>query len=229
MYLKVLFVALFLLHSTIGFTQNKDRSIVLERIKKSIQVDGILSDAEWNSIEPICSGLLSPWTEEVRDNTVFKAFVSYNYFYFSFDVEDSTLTIWDFENELSVTKEDRVELFFAKDLTLDEYFCLEIDPLGRVLDYKAKYYRQFDRPWKFQDIKIAAKKTNHGYRVEGRISLKELKNLGMGNQFFLGIFRADYRSKNEEDVTWYSMKKPKSNQPDFHIPTSFEKVIISQQ
>jgi len=39
---------------------------------------------------------------------------------------------------------DRVELFFAKQAALNDYWCIEIDPSGRVHDYHAKHCRKFD-------------------------------------------------------------------------------------
>ena len=41
---------------------------------------------------------------------------------------------------VNVVCEDRVELLFALDEELAEYFCLEIDPLRRVLDYRDSHY-----------------------------------------------------------------------------------------
>ena len=46
-----------------------------------------------------------------------------------------------------MAKEDRVELFFSNLTTLSEYYCIEIDPLGRILDYSAKHNRKFDENW----------------------------------------------------------------------------------
>ena len=40
-----------------------------------------------------------------------------------------------------------MEVFFARDAALSRYFCVELDPLGRVHDYAASLYRKFDSSW----------------------------------------------------------------------------------
>ena len=193
--------------------------------EKEIEVDGVIETKEWKQAILI-ENLISTWNKVDIDKTKFKAFVSTNYFNFYFNVVDSTLLTVPFEKELSVESEDRVELFFSKDTTLTEYYCIEIDPKGNTLDYLAKNYRNFNENWNFKSKKIAAKITDTGYIVEGRISLKELKELGISNPFYLGIFRADFKSNMSDDVTWFSWRKPSSLQPDFHIPSAFGKTIL---
>jgi hypothetical protein len=191
---------------------------------QSITIDGLIAKEEWK-VQNLVSGLANPWGEEGIDQTKFKVFHSKNNFYFCFGVIDSTLTTFDFEEELTVAKEDRVELFFSPDTTLRQYFCIEIDPLGRVLDYSAQFYRKFNERWNFENVDIAASICDSGYSVEGRIPLDELKNLGIISNFYLGVFRADFKRSGE--VTWYSWISPKSIEPDFHIPSAFEKIILN--
>ena len=188
-----------------------------------ITIDGLISKEEWK-MPNVVNGLTNPWGKEGIDQTKFKAFHSENYFYFCFEVIDSTLTTFNFEEELTVAKEDRVELFFSPDTTLNQYFCIEIDPLGRILDYSAQSYRKFNEEWGFENADVSTSLTDSGYSVEGRIPLDELKAMGIISNFYLGVFRADFKKSGK--VTWYSWISPKSIEPDFHIPSAFKKIYL---
>lgn len=195
--------------------------------EKETKVDGVIDESAWEQAVQI-ENMVAPWDKNASDKTKFRAFVSANYFNFYFHVEDNTIITVPFEKELSVANEDRVELFFSTDTTLAKYYCIEIDPNGNVLDYSAKNYREFNESWNFKSEKVATKITDASYIVEGKISLKELNELGISNTFYLGIFRADFKSYEAEDVTWFSWIKPSSSQPDFHIPSAFGKTILKQ-
>lgn len=195
--------------------------------EKEIKVDGVINDQAWDQAI-LVEDLHSPWDKNSNDKTRFKAFVNNNYFNFYFQISDNTLITVPFEKELSVASGDRVELFFSNDTTLANYFCIEIDPNGNILDYSARYYRDFSESWNFKSIMVATQITDTGYIVEGRISLKELKQLGISNPFYLGIFRADFKSYTPDDVTWFSWIKPDSSKPDFHIPSAFGKILMKK-
>jgi hypothetical protein len=216
--------ATLLLFSCGNSTQPK---LSLPLLEKEIKVDGVIDKEEWEQAF-LFENLVAPWEKESWDKTTFRAFVSSNTFNFAFHVLDNTLTTVPFENELSVESEDRVELFFASDTTLTKYYCIEIDPKGNVLDYSARYYRDFNQGWNFNSKALASKITNNGYIVEGKISLNELNELGISNTFYLGIFRADFKSNMADDVTWFSWIKPKSPAPDFHIPSAFGETVVQE-
>lgn len=218
----ILVVVLFLA----GCSKPTQSQFSVPLVEKEIKVDAILNEYCWEQSVSV-QNLISPWDKQSVDKTTFKAFVSENGFNFCFEVVDETVVFFPFEEELTVAKEDRVELFFSNDTSLNKYYCIEMAPDGNVLDYSAKSYREFNNEWDFESVEIEAQITKHGYIVEGRISLEELKNIGINEEFFLGIYRADFKSKESEDVTWYSWIKPDSEKPDFHIPSSFEKVHLT--
>lgn len=57
---------------------------------------------------------VNPWEQAQMPKTEFKAFHNDQYFYFSFDVEDPNILIYDTtDHEWMVAREDRVELFMA--------------------------------------------------------------------------------------------------------------------
>jgi hypothetical protein len=196
-------------------------SIEVKKVNKNIKIDGFLKNEEWSSIDSIV-GLKSPWTSNDYDQTIFKYFYTKDIFYFSFNVVDKTIIVYDSKDELTVAKGDRVELFFSASSDLNQYFCIEIAPNGHILDYSAQYYRKFDESWNFKQLNVATQSTSQGYTVEGSISLSELSQLGIGDSFYLGVFRADFRSGNMDDVVWYSRIDPKRKEPDFHIPETFD-------
>ena len=100
-------------------------------------------------------GLHAPW-DGLDEGTVFRCFSDQDSFYFLYEVPEQTLTLTEpFLKERDVDPEDRVEIFFSPRLEMDIYYCAEIDPMGRVMDYKAKYYRDFDYDWNFAIKTIA--------------------------------------------------------------------------
>ena len=168
----------------------------------------------------------APWSHH-EDHTEFKAYYTDQYFVFRFNVKDSSI-IDVGDTEESVTAGDRVELFFANSPALAEaYYCIEISPGGRVLDYRAKYHRQFDNTWKMEGLQVAAIRCGTGYQVEGKIDLAFFKWLMgtkkmKGRRVYVGAFRADISAQSlPQDFIWFSWIRPKAASPDFHIPSSF--------
>ena len=204
------------------FTCKESKQIALNIpfSSEEIKVDGVIEENEWKH-GVLVDYLISPWVDNISDKTRFYTFVSHDYFNFCFSVVDSTLVTFPFETERTVIKEDRVELFFSKEASLEKYYCIEIDPFGNLLDYSAKFPREFNRSWDFSEINIKTKVNDFGYTVEGTILLKELKAIGISDQFYLGIFRADFKSHDLKDVCWISWINPNSSKPDFHIPSAF--------
>jgi hypothetical protein len=193
-----------------------------------INVDGALNEPDWNNARSQ-TDFSFPWEHEVAPFTEFRALCDDGCFYFSFTAYDGDVIVEEkFDTESVVAAEDRVEIFFACDDKLKEYFCLEVDPLGRVLDYAAFYYRRFDSSWDLPGVHTAASITDEGYTVEASIPLKSLEavglpTLGPGRLLKAGLFRADFNhglnSKPKEQ--WISWVAPATERPDFHVPSAF--------
>lgn len=133
-----------------------------------------------------------------------------------------------FDTEATVDGEDRVEIFLAADDKLKEYFCLEIDPLGRLHDYAASCYRNFDSSWDCPGICTAASLTESGYVVECSVPLKvfeslNLPSLGAGDVLKAGLFRSELTRGQDStpQARWISWIDPKTKKPDFHLPDAF--------
>ena len=194
-----------------------------------IVLDGDINEAEWEGATVI-SGLVSPWVVTAEDSTLFRCYCSPKYFNFCYKVIDKSITLPEISEELDVADGDRVELFLSPTEELSPYYCLEMNPEGYVLDYKAVFHRNFDFDWNFSLAEIVGKIVPNGYLVEGRIAISELESLGIDlkNGFYLGIFRADFIELSEESAIWHSWIKPDIEEPDFHIPSALRKCILKE-
>ena len=188
------------------------------------------NDKNWKEATPL-SDFSYPWRNELPEETIFKALYDDNYLFLKYEVKDSNILISNVHNsKMDVAQSDRVEIFFRKDETLKEYYCLEIDPKGKVLDYKASYYRKFDENWSWPKghLFVTGENIKGGYKVEVSISLKSLKDLGLlkNDEIESGIYRGnciELPSKENIDgkIKWISWINPMTDMPDFHVPNSF--------
>jgi len=99
-----------------------------------IRIDGDLTELAWQRTE-VLRAISFPWSKRAAPATQFRAVADAERLYFAFDVTDDDVVMEkDFAGESTLDREDRAEIFIARDPALDRYFCLEIDPLGRVHD-----------------------------------------------------------------------------------------------
>lgn len=166
-------------------------------------------------------------------NTAFQSYYTNKYFHFRFVVTCKKPLVYKKEcNKMEVINSERIELFFRINEQMAPYYCLEIDASGRLLDYKAEHYRQFDYNWRWPEpLTIKATTNNNNYTVEAKLSiacLKELKLLS-NNELQIGIFRGlcSELIGNKAKMEWISWVKPLSEKPDFHIPSAFGVLLFS--
>jgi len=156
------------------------------------------------------------------DNTTFVLANDGTDLVFGFSAIDTTpCTREQIASKRDLEFEDRVELYLSPTADLSQsYFCIEIDRLGRVLDYRADYYRRFDFAWHFDTLRVAHAPMPDGYRIDGRVALSELVSLGIDpTRFHIGVFRADL-DETKNLVAWGSAT-PMNDPPDFHRPEMF--------
>lgn len=205
---------------------NRDlqNSLIKVPFLKGIKVDGKTGD--WK-ISPAIKGLVDPWSGRGRDNTDFYVCHDKKNIYFLYMVPDTNIVYNAEKTESSVRKSDRVEFFLSKDDEMSTYYCVEINPIGKVSDYEAHYYRKFDYNWNLEGLKVStAIKDNKYYLVEGSISLESLKSLGLissENVINVGIYRANLLDENVDHVIWLSWIIPDAVKPDFHVPSTLGK------
>jgi hypothetical protein len=213
-----------------------------------INLSGRADDPQW-SLAVVEKQFIFPWNNDiVAPRTEFRALCGDTDLFFAFDVDDADIVVVDqYVNKMDVIFEDRVELFFSLDDAMSNYYCLEIDPLGRTLDYHCSFYRKFDRPWTWPGLETKASLTPKGYVVEGRLPLVSFEKIGfprlrLGAKILCGIYRAEFShdrsgrpvekqdSIHHQDArklegpppieNWLSWVNPKTPEPDFHVPSS---------
>jgi hypothetical protein len=187
-------------------------------------------DSFWKKAEGL-SAFFFPWDDEPPPSLIFRAVHDLRNFYFRFDVIDTELVVHKSgTGKMAVLDSDRVEIFFRVNEHMKPYYCLEMDPAGRVLDYVAEYYRIFNYNWVWEGITVLARYTVNGYRVWGCIPLTSLKELGLLNEGRIqaGLFRGKCIAGSGSAVTfkWISWQDPKTAKPDFHVPESFGELIL---
>ncbi|MCB0657636.1 MAG: carbohydrate-binding family 9-like protein [Saprospiraceae bacterium] len=192
-----------------------------------ISISGQGDDPGW-ATATILTDFINPWSPDPVPPTQFQALWDDQYFYFLYQVEDRNIIApGDPNDKRGVLPSDRVEIFFKANGEMDPYYCLEMDPRGRVLDYIARFYRQVDFDWEWPEdaLVVKASQTENQYVVEGRITLKSLREMGIlsGSQMEAGLFRGDYFpvKGKENQVHWISWIQPESQKPDFHLPSAF--------
>mgnify|MGYP003624189020 CR=1 FL=1 len=199
-----------------------------------INITGKGNHKYWKKAE-LLTDFVSAWDIKKPSKIEFKALWDTKNLYFLFKVFDSKVHINITDNSVeSIGSSDRVELFFRTDVNMSPYYCLEIDPIPRVMDFIAYPNKQFDFNWKWpsKDINIKSDIQVDYFTVEGSISISSIKkfNLLKDNKIETGIFRAKYnKSKNlNYEPTWISWVEPQSETPNFHIPSSFGTLILVQ-
>ncbi|WP_242118404.1 carbohydrate-binding family 9-like protein [Aestuariivivens sediminicola] len=185
-------------------------------------------DASFWAKAHVLTDFKSPWDLKKIKPITFRALHSSEHLLFCFRVEDTEVYIDRTDNtKSSIGNSDRVELFFRADEQLDPYYCLEIDPSPRIMDFIARPSRNFDFSWYWpQDgIRVKSARDATGFTVEGAISLATLKALNVlnGNRIETGIYRAKYhrQSNGSYTPTWITWIDPRTEMPEFHTPSSF--------
>lgn len=201
------------------------------------------------------SGLQDPWGQsgessggKVVDGTQVSVCSDGKALSFLFEVEDSTLVVCDGPTERSVDHGDRVEVFLSCDDAMGRYYGFEVDPRGKVMDYRNSFYRQFDYGWSGFDAAAAvadratvnpasespsataaaAARTDRGYRVELTFPLETLRGWGLDPEgtLHMGLYRADALSPDE--IIWYTLVDPRTPEPDFHVPASLFPYLLPE-
>ena len=211
-----------------------------------IELDGQADETAWEQAA-VEKHFLFPWKQSPAPATEFRALWDDENFYFSYRVQDSDIVVLDnFQDARDAVLEDRVEFYLCRDERMRNCYCVEIDSRGRVFDYHASYYRQFDPKWDFVGLETKGSPRPDGYEVEGRIPLKNIAALGFpklrpGVKVRFGIYRAEFshdrsgrKVEQHESIhnlgrqtegpppieEWISWVDPKISEPDFHVPAS---------
>lgn len=205
----------------------------VKKIDRPIQLSGKGTDPAWDNANEL-SDFTFPWRDETPPATTFRALWDDTNLYFLYRATDPEIIAKEEGlGERDAVNSDRVEIFFKADDRMDPYHALEMDALGRVLDTKGVYYRNIDYEWDWPEghLQLVASTDAEGYWVEGSVSFESLRQLGLYQDDHLlkaGLFRGDYQKlpSGETEVRWISWVIPDSEEPDFHIPSSFGELLL---
>ena len=217
----------------LDFAQYQEMDQELYAVKRVENNDiGILklSNEKWEGANML-SNFKQPWAQQESKETMFRALHDNRYLYLQYTVADENILLYQGNGFKSdVAQSDRVEIFLRRDRGLKRYYCLEIDPSKRVLDYSASFYREFNTDWTWPKghLWIDCEETPEGYRIDVALSKDSLRDLGLinGNRIEVGIFRGDCVSLptneyQESMINWVTWVDPNTKEPDFHVPSSF--------
>lgn len=189
----------------------------------------------WQKAE-LLTDFVSPWDIKKPKKIEFKAMWDTKNLFFCFTVFDNVIHIDKTDNRFeSIGNSDRVELFFRTSASLNPYYCLEIDPTPRIMDFKAYPNKNFNFEWNWpkNDLTVKSQINNNNFTVEIAISIKSLNSLNLikENKIETGIFRAKYKEQENSifEPTWISWVNPNTESPNFHTPTSFGVLNLMEQ
>jgi hypothetical protein len=223
------YLSIFILLMTAGISYPLDRTgtYQVKKIQEALVITGKGDSRLWDHADEL-SDFSYPWEHGQPPLTVFKALHDEQWLYCLFSVQDEHVKIYvDKHDKSEVVWSDRAEIFFRKDDQLSPYYCLELDPSGRILDYKAEHYRKFDFHWSWPagELIVKTHRADGGYTIEVAVSKRSLDSLGLleGKLLQAGLYRADCVDLKEKQATfkWISWIRPDSETPDFHIASSF--------
>ena len=193
-------------------------------------------DNVWWKKARLLTDFTYPWETETAPATAFASLWDGEWLYLLYRVkDDSVITLVKKNEKIEIGASDRVEIFLTRDSTLTPYYCLEMDATGRVFDYTASFYRKMDYTWQWPNNQLIIKtsRVKYGYILEAAISIQSLKELGLlkDNRLQAGLFRAECKNivNGKADLRWISWIKPKSEKPDFHIPSAFGELVLSRK
>ena len=167
------------------------------------------------------------WREEKAPKTIFQAYYDDIAIHFRFLAYGPTPFVFVKDNhKLEVIHSERVEIFFRTNEKMRPYYVLEMDPRGRVLDYKANHYREFDRSWEWPDsLAIQTSMEEDYYTLQGKFKIETLKRLNLiqDNEIQIGLYRGHCTEmlNGKANVKWISWIDSGTSEPDFHVPSSF--------
>jgi len=236
------------LHEDDFFPRRRSEQTYRARYLKSakITLDGRADEADWGKAA-VEKNFIFPWKDAPAPATEFRALCDDKFLYFTFRVHDEDIVVRDnFQNEDDAIFEDRAEIYFSPDEQLKNYYCFEVDSRGRAFDYRGSYYRQLDSTWTWKGLETKASPLPQGYVIEGRVPLASFETLGFpplrpGTKIRCGLYRAEFsHDRSDKPVQlkpsihtrgrqvdgppiiqeWMSWVDPKTEQPDFHVPTS---------
>ena len=203
--------------------------------KNKLIINGKGDNQLWNEAESL-TDFVSAWDKEAFKMVEFKGLWDSEKVFFNFRVFDNEVHINKKDNSFeSIRNSDRVEIFFRTDELLNPYYCLEIDPTPRIMDFKAYPNKQFDFDWNWTaaDIEVKSSIDTSQFTVEIAITIVSLKKLRLlkDGKMEVGIFRAKYNQQKNGifEPIWITWVNPNTETPNFHTPSSFGELKLMRK
>jgi hypothetical protein len=202
---------------------------------KRYQVKSAGSKLDWSAAVPL-TDFAFPWESTPAPFTEFRALHSPidDRLHFRFECIDHDLVLGEGKTAKErVLGSDRVEIFFTPELRLDPYYCVEMAPSGDVYGYRAQTYRKFDDAFSWSGLMLETARAGERYTVVGSLPLQTLRDLRVllpnGRELLAGLYRAEFSHRPDASVHqgWMSWVDPATEQPDFHVPSSFGVLELS--
>ena len=169
-----------------------------------------------------------PWGDVFQETETTVALIGDN-LHLRFDAVDTEI-IYDetFEYERDMEIGDRIEAYFSKDRELTGYYGFEVDPVGNVMAYKCKYFKQFEYEWDAPEgFWAKGYIKDNGYVVDVSIPMEFINTMVIDGNIYIGLYRADYRRVGDEVVRdSYSWRDPGNGIHTFHQPEIFYHVAL---
>ncbi len=215
--------------STISSIAQKTKNYAVNAIQTDqLIINGLGDNPLWQKAE-ILADFIYPWNEGSPPAMSFQGLHDQDYLYGLYKVIDpkKILIFQNTNHKKEVLASDRVEIFFRKNDKMDPYYGLEMDPLTRIYDYRARYQRKFRQEWSWPEGEVTVKATinDTGYILEFAISKKSLRTFDLikNNKIEAGLYRGEcvQLEGDKAEFKWISWVKPDSETPNFHIASSF--------
>jgi hypothetical protein len=218
---------------------------VVKKISSTLKIDGKLLEPDWQAA-PITDKFVTPDSGKApRLSTQAKFLWDDTYLYIGFICEDSDIEATITKRDAALWNEEVVEIFCDPDGDGLNYFEIEVNPLGTVLDLLMnKPYSaggRSDFKWNLNNLKSAVwingtinnpSDIDTQWTVEIAIPFNELAFLAPkisfppqnGDSWRILMTRYSYaRDGSFEKSSWNKL-----NSSTFHIPSKFGRIFFSQ-
>ena len=213
---------------------DKVPTLRIPRLQTEVKIDGHLDEACYTKHKPFTDFRIAADAKNRPPLTRAWIFWREDKLVFAYECVDRRIVAEpQSDNKMDVGLQDRVELFLWNGRPKDAYLCLELAPRGAVLDYSAKFYRNYDLDWDAKGLKSVAVITPNGYRVEAELPAETVRPFGIefakGATFRAGLFRGNRQtSKEDESVMWITWVESGTEKPDFHVAPAFGRFVLEK-
>lgn len=195
--------------------------------KNTLQINGLGDDPLWDKAN-VLTDFISPWDNQEIKKIELRSIWDSERIFFYYKVFDNEVHVERKNDTIdSINNSDRVEIFFRENASLNPYYCLEIDPDPRIMDFIAYPEKKFHFGWNWPENHLMVKSNinEHYFTVEIAITIQSLKELNLLKNSVIetGFYRAKYIKKEDEtyEPIWISWVNPNTETPNFHIASSF--------